>query len=74
MKNKIIMLVLIIIQLMEFQQCSNDNTENDPYENNNLTANYGYKISENNTIENSLTLKDSFLKYDDAYKQEEMTH
>jgi len=42
----------------------NDNTENDPYENNNLTANYGYKISENNTIENSLTLKDSFLKYD----------
>ena len=38
---------------------SND-TENDPYENNSLTANYGYKISQNNTIENSLTLKDSF--------------
>jgi len=43
---------------------SND-TENDPYKNNSLTANYGYKISENNTIENSLTLKDSYLKYDE---------
>jgi vitamin B12 transporter len=43
---------------------SNDN-ENDPYENNSLTANHGYKISENNTIENYLTLKDSYLKYDE---------
>ena len=43
---------------------SND-TEDDPYENNSLVANYGYKISENNTIENSLTLKDSYLKYDE---------
>jgi len=43
---------------------NNDNTENDPYENNSLTANYGYKISENNTIENSLRITDSFLKYD----------
>ena len=43
---------------------SND-TENDPYENKSLVANYGYKISENNTIENSLTLKDSYLKYDE---------
>ena len=43
---------------------SND-TENDPYENNSLVANYGYKISKNNTIENSLTLKDSYLKYDE---------
>ena len=43
---------------------SNDN-ENDPYENNSLTANYGYKISENTIFENSLTLKDSYLKYDE---------
>ena len=43
---------------------NNDNTENDPYENNSLTANYGYKISDNNTIENSLRITDSFLKYD----------
>jgi vitamin B12 transporter len=43
---------------------SND-TEYDPYENNSLTANYGYKISQNNSIENSLTFKDSFLKYDE---------
>jgi vitamin B12 transporter len=43
---------------------SND-TEDDPYENNSLVANYGYKISENNTIENYLTLKDSYLKYDE---------
>jgi len=43
---------------------SND-TEDDPYENNSLVANYGYKISENNSIENSLTLKDSYLKYDE---------
>ena len=44
---------------------NNDNTENDPYENNSLTANHSYKISENNTIENYLTLKDSYLKYDE---------
>jgi vitamin B12 transporter len=43
---------------------SND-TEADPYENNSLVANYGYKLSDNNTIENSLTLKDSYLKYDE---------
>ena len=43
---------------------NNDNTENDPYENNTITANYGYKISENNSIENSLRVTDSFLKYD----------
>ena len=42
----------------------NHNDEDDPYENNTLTANYGYKISENNTIENSLRIVDSFLKYD----------
>ena len=43
---------------------SND-AENDPYENNSLTLNYGYKISENNTIENSLRFKDSYLEYDE---------
>ena len=43
---------------------SND-SENDPYENNSLTLNYGYKISENNTIENSLRFKDSYLEYDE---------
>jgi vitamin B12 transporter len=42
----------------------NHNEEKDPYENNTLTANYGHKISENNTIENSLRIVDSFLKYD----------
>ena len=48
----------------EISAMNNDNTENDPYENNSLTANYVYKISENNTIENSLKITDSFLKYD----------
>ena len=43
----------------------NNDTENDPYENSSLRAKYGYKISENNTIENSLTLRESFLKYDE---------
>ena len=52
---------------------NNDNTENDPYENNSLTANYGYKISENNTIENSLRIVDSFLKYDTPKKTTDQT-
>jgi vitamin B12 transporter len=43
---------------------SND-SEIDPYENNSLTANYTYQISENNVFENYLTLKDSYLKYDE---------
>ena len=43
---------------------NNDNDEDDPYENNSLIANYGYEISDNNTIENSLRITDSFLKYD----------
>ena len=43
---------------------NNDNTENDPYENNTITANYSYEISKNNKIENSLRITDSFLKYD----------
>ena len=43
----------------------NNDAENDPYENNSLTLNYGYKISENNTIENSLRFKDSYLEYDE---------
>ena len=29
----------------------NNDSEKDPYENNSLTANYGFNISENNTIE-----------------------
>jgi vitamin B12 transporter len=44
----------------------NNDSEKDPYKNNNLIANYGYKISENNKIENSFTFKDSFLKYDEV--------
>ena len=43
----------------------NNDTENDPYDINSLIANYGYKISENNTIKNSIILKDSFLKFDE---------
>ena len=43
----------------------NNDSERDPYENNSLNANYGFKISKNNTIENYLTLKDSFIKYDE---------
>ncbi len=43
----------------------NNDSEKDPYENNSLTANYDYNISENNTIENNLTLKDSYVKYDE---------
>ena len=42
-----------------------NDSEKDPYENNSLTANYGYDISENNTIENYLTLKESYVKYDE---------
>jgi len=44
----------------------NNDSEKDPYKNNNLIANYGYKISKNNKIENSFTFKDSFLKYDEV--------
>jgi vitamin B12 transporter len=44
---------------------NNDNSENDGYENNSLLVNYGYKITDNTSIENSLTLKDSFLNYDE---------
>jgi vitamin B12 transporter len=51
----------------------NHNNEKDPYENNTLTANYGYKISENNTIENSLRIVDSFLKYDTPDKTTDQT-
>ena len=36
---------------------NNDNTESDGYENSSLVANYGYKISDNNTIENSFNFK-----------------
>jgi len=43
---------------------SND-SEKDPYENNSLTANHTYQFSENNTFENYITLKDSYLKYDE---------
>ena len=45
---------------------NNDNTEDDSYENNSLLVNYGYKISDTTKIENSLTLKDSFLNYDES--------
>ena len=44
----------------------NNDDENDPYENNSLTANHSYKISDNSMIENYLTLKDSFVKYDEV--------
>ena len=44
----------------------NNDDENDPYENNSLTANHTYKISDNNMIENYLTFKDSFVKYDEV--------
>jgi len=44
----------------------NNDSEKDPYKNNNLIVNYGYKISKINKIENSFTFKDSFLKYDEV--------
>jgi len=44
---------------------NNDNSEEDGYDNNSLLAKYSYQLSENNKIENSLTLEDSFLKYDE---------
>ena len=44
---------------------NNDNTEDDSYDNKSLLAKYSFQISENNRIENSLTLKDSFLNYDE---------
>ncbi len=48
-----------------FSAMNNDNSEKDGYKNNSLTANYGYKISKDNKIENTLTIKDSFLYYDE---------
>ena len=44
----------------------NNDNERDPYENDSLTINYDYKISENNTFENSFRIKDSYLKYDEV--------
>ena len=41
----------------------NNDDENDPYENNSITVNYGYKISENNIIENSLKFIVSIYKF-----------
>ena len=43
----------------------NNDNERDPYENDSLTINYDYRISENNTFENSFRIKDSYLKYDE---------
>ena len=42
----------------------NDDGETDAFENDSLITNYGYKISENFKIENSLRYNDSFLNYD----------
>ena len=43
----------------------NNDDEKDSYKNNSLTTNHSYKISQNNTIENYLTLKESFVEYDE---------
>ena len=42
----------------------NDDGETDAFENDSLITNYGYKISKNFRIENSLRYNDSFLNYD----------
>ncbi len=44
----------------------NNDDEKDSYKNNSLTANHSYKISDNNIIENYLTLKESFVEYDEV--------
>jgi len=44
---------------------NNDNTEEDGYDNKSLLAKYSYRLSDNTKIENSLTIKDSFLNYDE---------
>ena len=43
----------------------NNDDEKDSYKNNSFTTNHTYKISQNNTIENYLTLKKSFVEYDE---------
>ena len=44
----------------------NNDDEKDSYKNNSLTANHSYKISDNNIIENYLTLKEGFVEYDEV--------
>ena len=44
---------------------NNDNSEDDGYRNNSLFVNYGYNITNNTLFKSSLSLKDSFLNYDE---------
>ena len=44
----------------------NDNKEQDSYRNDSVTANLGYKISNNLKVENLLRYSDSFLNYDEV--------
>ena len=46
----------------------NDNDEKDQYKNDNIVANFGYKINESFKIQNSFRIADSFYEYDDVNK------
>ena len=43
-----------------------DNDEKDAYKNKTLTVNYGYKFLDNLKIENSLTIKETYLEFDEV--------
>ena len=42
----------------------NDNAEKDEYKNENIVGNFGYKINENFSLENSFRISDTYLEYD----------
>ena len=46
----------------------NDNNEKDQYRNDNIVANFGYKINENFEIRNSSRIADTFYEYDTVNK------
>jgi vitamin B12 transporter len=42
----------------------NDNSEKDKYKNDNIVGNFGYKINDNFSLQNSFRIADTFLEYD----------
>jgi vitamin B12 transporter len=46
----------------------NDNNEQDMYRNDNIVGNFGYKISDNFSLRNSIRIADTFYEYDTVKK------
>ena len=46
----------------------NDNSEKDKYKNNNIVGNFGYKLNDNFSLQNSFRIADTFLEYDTVAK------